>query len=67
MFDINCPACERRQLIFPSQVTNLVNDEQGIVVFYTCWCGVAGAWRTGAASGRTHNGSVAEDEHVLAS
>jgi len=66
MFDIHCTACQKRQLIFPSQVTNLVNDEQGIVVFYTCWCGAAGAWRTGAASSRTHDGAPAAP-HVLAS
>jgi hypothetical protein len=63
MFDIHCPACDRRQLVFPSQITALVNDEQGIVVMYTCWCGAAGAWRTGAAQA---DAAVAP-EHVLAS
>ncbi|HSE55583.1 MAG TPA: hypothetical protein VLA97_14565 [Nocardioidaceae bacterium] len=61
MFDIHCPACERRQLIFSSQITGLVNDDQGIAVLYTCWCGTAGAWRTGAASESVRH------EHVLAS
>ena len=41
----------------------MVNDEQGIVVMYTCWCGAAGAWRTGAAQA---DAAVAP-EHVLAS
>ena len=32
MFDHHCTACDRRQLIFPSQVTGLVNTDHGIVV-----------------------------------
>lgn len=47
MFDYDCPACERRQLLFASQVTQIVNDEQGIAVLLTCWCGAPGAIRTG--------------------
>jgi hypothetical protein len=54
MFDFDCPACERRQLLFPSQVTGIVNDDHGIEVQVTCWCGAPGAIRTGraAAAGR---------------
>jgi hypothetical protein len=59
MFDFDCPACERRQLLFPSQVTGIVNDDHGIEVLVTCWCGAAGAIRTGRAA-------VAE-RHALAS
>ena len=32
MFDHHCTACDRRQLIFPSQVTSLDNTDHGIVV-----------------------------------
>ena len=32
MFDHHCTACDKRQLIFPSQVTSLVNTDHGIVV-----------------------------------
>ena len=39
MFDHHCTACDRRQLIFPSQVTSLDNTDHGIVVSFTCWCG----------------------------
>ena len=51
MFDFDCPACERRQLLFPSQVTGIVNDDHGIEVLVTCWCGASGAIRTGRATG----------------
>ncbi len=39
MFDHTCTACEKRQLIFPSQVTGMANTDRGIVVSFTCWCG----------------------------
>ena len=39
MFDHLCTSCDKRQLIFPSQVTSLVNTDHGIVVAFTCWCG----------------------------
>ena len=47
MFDHHCPACGKRQLLFASQITGIVNDEQGIVVLLTCWCGEPAAVRTG--------------------
>lgn len=60
MFDYHCPECERRQLIFSSQIAHVINDEQGIAVVFTCWCGAPGALRTGNASRR------GELEHALA-
>jgi hypothetical protein len=39
MFDHHCTSCEKRQLIFPSQVTSMRNTDHGIVVGFTCWCG----------------------------
>lgn len=48
MFDNHCAACDKRLLIFPSQVTSMVNTEAGIVVAYTCWCGSAQTWLTGS-------------------
>ena len=39
MFDHHCTACDRHQLIFPSQVTRLDNTDHGIVVDFVCWCG----------------------------
>jgi len=62
MFDHHCPACGKRQLLFPSQITGIVNDEQGIVVLLTCWCGEPAAVRTGRASSHP-----AGQDHVLAS
>ncbi len=54
MFDHKCTACDKRQLIFPGQVTSLVNTADGIVVTHTCWCGAEQTWVTGkAASTRT--------------
>ncbi|GAB3245088.1 hypothetical protein [Nocardioides dilutus] len=52
MFDHTCTECERRQLIFPSQVTSLVNTDHGIVVAFTCWCGAEQTIVTGNAAGR---------------
>ena len=50
MFDVYCPECRGRKLIFPEQVTRIDNDEAGILVSFTCWCGAPGAWRTGASA-----------------
>ena len=52
MFDHYCTACDKRQLIFPSQVTSLTNTDQGIVLAFTCWCGTEQTTTTGLASGR---------------
>jgi hypothetical protein len=50
MFDHVCASCERRQLIFPSQITSLANTERGIEVAFTCWCGATQTWLTGTAA-----------------
>lgn len=50
MFDFNCPECNRRQVLFPSQVKQIINDEHGMAVIVRCWCGELGAIRTGAES-----------------
>lgn len=49
MFDHNCTACGKRQLVFPSQVVSVVNTAAGIVVTHTCWCGAEQTWVTGKA------------------
>ncbi len=49
MFDHHCGACDKRQLIFPSQVTSLVNTDHGILVAFTCWCGSEQTIATGRA------------------
>ena len=48
MFAHHCTACDRRQLVFPDQVTALVNTDHGIVVAFTCWCGADQTMVTGA-------------------
>lgn len=50
MYDYTCSHCRQRSLIFPSQVRAVINDEAGIVVVLTCWCGETGALRTGQAA-----------------
>lgn len=52
MFDHKCTACDKRQLIFPSQVTSMTNTDRGIVVAFTCWCGAAQTLTTGKASAK---------------
>lgn len=54
MFDNQCTACGKRQLIFPSQITSVSNTESGISVAYTCWCGAAQTWLTGRAATARH-------------
>ena len=49
MFDHQCTECGKRQLIFPSQVTSLVNTDHGIIVAFTCWCGAEQTMLTGRA------------------
>jgi hypothetical protein len=49
MFDRHCSACDRTQLIFPSQISGVTNTEHGILVSYVCWCGSEQTWLTGAA------------------
>lgn len=39
MFTNHCEACQRRQLIFPSQVKAVLDTETGVELLYTCWCG----------------------------
>ena len=64
MFDHHCPTCGKRQLLFGSQITGMINDEHGITVLLTCWCGAPAAVRTCRASARP----VGRDpEHALAS
>ena len=57
MFDHQCTACDKRQLIFPSQVTAMVNTDAGIVVAFTCWCGADQTLVTGNKSGSTSQNS----------
>jgi hypothetical protein len=47
MFDHKCTACEKRQLIFPSQVTGMANTDHGIALSFTCWCGAEQSVLTG--------------------
>ena len=47
MFDRHCTACDRTQLIFPSQVQGVTNTDHGILVSYVCWCGSEQTWLTG--------------------
>jgi len=47
MFDNYCTECEKRRLVFPSQIRSMVNSDHGIEVDYTCWCGAEQTWRTG--------------------
>ena len=50
MFDHLCTSCDKRQLIFPSQVSSLTNTDRGIVVAFTCWCGADQTMVTGRAA-----------------
>jgi hypothetical protein len=47
VFDIDCNACGKHQLLPISRIRQLVNHEQGIEVIFECWCGAQGAYWTG--------------------
>lgn len=49
MFAHDCSSCGKRQLIFVSQVTSLVNTDRGIELRFTCWCGAEQLLLTGKA------------------
>jgi hypothetical protein len=59
MFDHQCTACAKRQLIFPSMVTAMTNTDNGIVVAFTCWCGAEQALVTGNKSVTTSKVALA--------
>jgi hypothetical protein len=59
VFDHHCTACDRRQLIFPSQVSRLTNTDHGIVVDFACWCGSAQSLLTGASADRPRESRAA--------
>lgn len=59
MFAHVCTACGKRQLIFVSQVTSLVNTDHGIEVAFTCWCGAEQSWLTGKAAAQPRPVGVA--------
>ena len=59
MFDHECSACGKRQLIFASQVTSVTNTDEGIVVTHTCWCGADQTWLTGRKARRATSAAVA--------
>lgn len=50
MFAHHCTACQRRMLIFPSQIHGLANTDAGIELSFTCWCGAEQTQLTGRAA-----------------
>lgn len=44
MFVNECTQCHTGQLIFPSQVTSVVDTGAGTTLGYTCWCGSEQTW-----------------------
>jgi len=59
MFLHHCTSCDQRQLIFPSQITGLTNTDSGILVGFTCWCGVEQTAVTGNLAERRTAQTVA--------
>ena len=59
MFDRHCSACDRTQLIFPSQISGVTNTDHGILVSYRCWCGAEQTWLTGSHGHADQPGLVA--------
>lgn len=53
MFDHHCTSCDKRQLIFPSQITAMTNTDNGIVVAFACWCGADQTMTTGRRAAKS--------------
>jgi hypothetical protein len=53
VFDYDCSSCGKRLLIPPTRVRGLINDDAGIVIVFTCWCGAAAATRARAKPARS--------------
>jgi hypothetical protein len=60
MFAAWCDAHDSRVLVTPSQITEIENDDGGIVVTFRCACGHLGTWVTGrrASEHRVREGLV---------
>jgi hypothetical protein len=59
MFDHHCTACDKRQLIFPSQITSMTNTDAGILVTFTCWCDAEQTMVTGLGARRSARTTLA--------
>ncbi len=46
MFIRRCSTCERRQLVFPSQLAGIATTAHGVEVSYRCWCGDVQSFET---------------------
>jgi len=53
MFDAVCTSCQRRELIFPSQVLSIHNEPAGISVSFRCGKGHVGRWASTHAARNT--------------
>ncbi|HQR27134.1 MAG TPA: hypothetical protein PLP61_08865 [Nocardioides sp.] len=48
MFAHCCTDCQRRLLVFPSQIRGLARTAEGFEVTYECWCGSTQTWSSTA-------------------
>ncbi|MCH1867732.1 hypothetical protein [Nocardioides sp. CFH 31398] len=62
MFTHHCTACERRQLMFVRQISDVAPVADGLEVSFTCWCG---AEQTGVLDDLTA-GSTRAPQRALA-
>ena len=51
MFTHHCTACDRTQLIFPSQIVSVLSVEGGFEIAHECWCGAAQTTFVASAAG----------------
>jgi hypothetical protein len=59
MFVNTCTACDKRQLIFPSQFKAVESTPAGTLIHYTCWCGAEQSWPGGLDGTRREPVAVA--------
>jgi hypothetical protein len=51
MFVNKCTSCEKRLLIFPSQITGMARIAGVTACTYTCWCGAEQLWHSDMEAG----------------
>lgn len=59
MFVNHCTSCDKKMLIFPSQVTGMAQIDGVTAMTYTCWCGVEQLWHDGVKGGKVEQTAAA--------
>ncbi|HEY9563521.1 MAG TPA: hypothetical protein VIR30_07105 [Nocardioides sp.] len=59
MFVNHCTHCDKKMLIFPSQVTGMAKVDGVVAMTYTCWCGEEQLWHEGMKNAQAPTATAA--------